>query len=71
MMQMPNQQWLVPARTAASVSAASANDRNTLARLAAPHTEGFDCQAMPCPNVAATGNAHARSSSAWVRMTED
>src|SRR5438477_933073 len=67
-MQKPVQQRPVPAKTDLSLAASSPNERNTLARLDGPQREVLDCQKTSCPNDAAAGNFHARStaSSAWI-----
>jgi hypothetical protein len=71
MKQTPVQQRPVPARTAVSEVAVSPRDLSAFAILAGPHNEGFDCQVSSLLKVDAAGNAHAFSTAASDRVTDE
>jgi hypothetical protein len=71
MKQMPVQQRPVPARTAVSEAAASPRDLSAFAMLAGPHNDGFDCHVTSRLKVDAAGNAHAFSTTASDRVTDE
>ncbi|VTZ62236.1 hypothetical protein EMEDMD4_370100 [Sinorhizobium medicae] len=71
MMQKPVQHIPVPSRTSLSVISSSPSERNTLARLAGPHRDPFDCHEIFDWKVAATGSVQARSINSGTRITED